>query len=282
VVLMALKSVSTILKDAQKNHYAVAAFNVFNFESISWIIKAAEQENAPVIAMLYPSVSSHIPASTFCVTVKDIARNAKVPVGVHYDHSNSFEQIMTAIKEGFPSVMIDGSYLPFDENVKITRDIVRVAHPMGIDVEAELGYVGRASNENDYVNSSTYTNPDSAVEFVDRTGVDSLAIAIGSAHGNYVSAPNLDLDRLKEIRNKISVPLVLHGGSGIPDDQIKKAVKLGITKLNIGTEFGQQFYLQMKEIMMGEKAPKSMLGCLSALESGMVSYIRSKIQLLKG
>ncbi len=279
---MSLKSVSTILKDAQKNHYAVAAFNVFNFESISWIIKAAEQENTPIIAMLYPSVSKHIPASTFCAIAKDLARNAKVPVGVHYDHSNSFEQIMTAIKDGFPSVMIDGSYLPYEENVKITREIVRVAHPMGIDVEAELGYVGRASNEDDYANPSTYTDPDNAVEFVDRTGVDSLAIAIGSAHGNYVSTPKLDLGRLKEIRNKVSVPLVLHGGSGIPDDQIKKAVKLGITKLNIGTEFGQQFYIQMKEIMRDEKAPQSMFGCFAALESGMISYIRSKIQLLKG
>ena len=279
---MSLKKVSTILKDAQKNHYAVAAFNVFNFESISWIIKAAEQEDTPVIAMLYPSVSRHIPASTFCAIAKDLAQSAKVPVGVHFDHSNSFQQVMTGIKDGFPSVMIDGSSLPYEENIEITRDVVRVAHPMGIDVEAELGYVGRASNLEDYADTSNYTDPSSAAEFVERTGEDSLAVAIGSAHGNYVSTPRLDLKRLQEIRNKVSVPLVLHGGSGIPEDQIREAVILGITKLNIGTEFGQEFYNQMREIMRDEKAPQSMLGCLAALEGGMISYIRSKIQLLRG
>lgn len=279
---MPLEAVSTILKDAQKNNYAVAAFNVFNFESISWIIKAAEQENAPVIAMLYPSVSKHIPGSSFCAIAKDLAQKAKVPVGLHFDHSHSFEQIMTGIKDGFPSVMIDGSSLPYEENIKITREVVRVAHPMGIDVEAELGFVGRASNAEDYTNTSNFTDPDKAAEFVDRTDVDSLAIAIGSAHGNYVSIPKLDLNRLQEIRNRVSVPLVLHGGSGIPDDQIKKAVKLGITKLNIGTEFGQKFYSYMIEIMRDKNAPQNMFACFAAVEEKMVSYVCSKIQLLKG
>lgn len=277
---MSLEKVSTILKDAQLNHYAVAAFNVFNFESISWIIKAAEEEEAPVIAMLYPSCDRHIPSSTFCCIAKDLASKAKVPVGVHYDHSNSYEQIMAGIAAGFPSVMIDGSALSLEDNIKITSDVVRAAHPMEIDVEAELGLVGQAANIEDYANDSHYTDPATAAKFVELTKVDSLAVAIGSAHGNYVSAPNLDLKRLEEIRNAVSVPLVLHGGSGIPEEQIQGAVKRGITKLNIGTELGQKFYQMMKDIMVDEKSPRSILGCLMALESVMIAYVRSKIRVL--
>ena len=279
---MPIEKVSTILKDAQRNHYAVAAFNVFNLESIAWIIKAAEEERTPIIAMLYPACSRHIPVSTFNVIAKDLAQRSNVTVGIHYDHSNSFEQIMSGIRDGFPSVMIDGSALSFEENIKITSDVVRAAHPMGIDVEAELGLVGKASNLEDFINTNNYTDPGSAVEFIERTGVDSLAVAIGSAHGNYVATPRLDLDRLEEIRKVVSVPLVLHGGSGIPEAQIKGAVKRGITKLNIGTEFGQEFYSIMKSIMMEKKSSENMLSCLTAVEGDMITYIHSKIQLLQG
>lgn len=279
---MSLEKVSTILKDARKNRYAVAAFNVFNLESIAWIIKAAELEDAPVIAMLYPSCSNHVPVSTFAAIARDLAKKAKVPVGIHYDHSNSFSQIMEAIAQGFPSVMIDGSALSFEENIAITQQVVRAAHPMGVDVEAELGLVGRANNVEDFENASNYTDPKSAVKFVQDTGVDSLAIAIGSAHGNYVSTPKLNLELLEEINSLVSIPLVLHGGSGIPDEQIKEAVKRGITKLNIGTEFGQVFYDKMKETILAEDNPHNILGCLMEVEGEMVQYVRGKIDLLKG
>lgn len=270
-----------LLKDAQKNHYAVAAFNVFNLESISWIIKAAEAEDAPVIAMLYPACKTHIPVSTFSRIAKDLAEKSRAPVAVHYDHSSSFEEIMSGIADGFPSVMIDGSSLPFEENAGLTREVVRAAHPMGVDVEAELGRVGQASNAGDFTDASLYTDPKSAEEFVERTGVDSLAVAIGSAHGNYVAVPRLDMERLEEIRKAVSVPLVLHGGSGIPEDQIKAAVKHGITKLNIGTEFGQEFYHKQKAIMVENRCRETILACLGVLEKEMVGYVRARIRLLQ-
>ena len=238
---MPLERVSNILKEADKGGYAVAAFNVFNYETIAWIVEAAEEEDMPVIAMLYPACSKFIPYTTFVAIVKDVASKAKVPVGLHLDHSRSYEEIMAAIRDGFTSVMIDGSTLPFEDNVKITKEIVKVAHAMDVDVEAELGYVGRASNLDDYTDKSRFTDSDSVVEFVERTGVDSLAIAIGNAHGNYVATPNLDLERLEDINSRTDVPLVLHGGSGIPDEQIRAAVKLAINKVYIRTELNQLF-----------------------------------------
>ncbi|NLX71209.1 MAG: class II fructose-bisphosphate aldolase [Clostridiales bacterium] len=277
---MPLERVSNILKEADKGGYAVAAFNVFNYETIAWIVEAAEEEDMPVIAMLYPACSKFIPYTTFVAIVKDVASKAKVPVGLHLDHSRSYEEIMAAIRDGFTSVMIDGSTLPFEDNVKITKEIVKVAHAMDVDVEAELGYVGRASNLDDYTDKSRFTDSDSVVEFVERTGVDSLAIAIGNAHGNYVATPNLDLERLEDINSRTDVPLVLHGGSGIPDEQIRAAVKLGINKINIGTELNQLFMQQFQEIMNEGKA-WGMLGCMMGMKDKVIEGIRQKIRLLK-
>lgn len=278
---MPLAKVSSMLKDAQAQGCAVAAFNVFNLESIHWIIKAAEAEGAPVIAMLYPACNVHVPESTFTAIANDLAGRAKVPVGVHYDHSNGFEQIMAAIAMGFRSVMIDGSALPFEENAAVTAAVARAAHPMGVDVEAELGLVGHANNPEDFINTSRYTLPEEAVEFVKRTGADSLAVAIGSAHGNYVATPMLDLKRLEEIRAAVPVPLVLHGGSGIPEEQIRQSVKRGITKLNIGTEFNQEAYRQLAALRGSEKEPDSLLGALMRVSPGMVEYVRAKIRMLR-
>ncbi len=278
---MPLANVAKILKDAQAGGYAVAAFNVFNLESITWLVKAAEAEGSPVIAMLYPACNKHVPESTFTAIAIDLARQAKVPVGVHYDHCGSFDQIMAAIAAGFSSVMIDGSALPYEENVAITTAIARAAHPMGVTVEAELGLVGRASNLDDFINTSRYTEPSAAADFAARTGVDSLAVAIGSAHGNYVAEPKLDLSRLEEIRSMVATPLVLHGGSGIPESQIREAVKRGITKLNIGTEFGQESWRQIEALVGGEKSPGSLLSALMRVEPAMVEYVRAKIRLLR-
>ena len=244
---MSLERVSVILREADKRGYAVAAFNVFNYESILWVIEAAEEEDMPVIVMLYSACAGFIPRTAFVALAKDMANRAKIPVGLHLDHSRSFEEVMAGIRDGFTSVMIDGSMLPFEDNVRLTGEIVKVAHAMDVDVEAELGFVGHASNLGDYTDSARSTASAAAEEVVERTGVASLAIAIGNAHGNYVAMPNLDLKRFEEINRLTDVPLVLHGGTGIPDEQIKAAVKLGINKLNIGTELNQVFIQRIRE-----------------------------------
>lgn len=278
---MPLEKVSTILKDASIKGYGVVGFNAFNFESIAWIIETAEEENTPVIAMLYPSKSKHIPYSTFAAITKDLASKARIPVGLHLDHCTSFTEIMGAIASGFTSVMIDGSALPFDENVKATAEVVKSAHAMGVDVEAELGRVGFAANSKDFTDSRGFTDPGEAAEFVELTGVDSLAVAIGSAHGNYVATPKLDLGRLEEISKAVKVPLVLHGGTGIPDEQIRKAVKLGIRKLNVGTGYSQIQYDKAKEAIEGNKANHMMTNLVALIKNDSKEFVRDRIRSVK-
>ena len=278
---MPLEKIVNIMKAADKKGQCVAAFNTFNYESIAWLIETAEEENSPVIVMLYPGMSSFIPMSTYAAITRDLASKVKVPIGLHLDHSNSYEQILGSIKDGFSSVMFDGSAFSYEENVKITAQVVRAAHALDVDVEAELGHVGSASKLEDYTNVDDYTNVSLALKFIEETKVDSLALAIGSAHGNYVSAPKLDLKRLEEINSKTELPLVLHGGTGIPDDQIRKAVKLGINKLNIGTEYNQTFYRTIGEIISEKKSGDNMYACLLKAKVEVKEYIRSKINLLR-
>ncbi len=276
---MSLEKVSDILKYADSKGFCVPSFNAFNFESIAWAIEAAQQENTPVIIMLYPGMTNIIPFSSFSAITKDLAAIAKVPVGLHLDHSSSYEEILTAISGGFTSVMVDGSRLEFEKNIELTRAVTRAAHAMGVDVEAELGKVGSASNADDFTNSDNFTKKAEALEFIDRTGVDMLAVAIGSAHGNYITTPKLDLQRLDELNKAIGIPLVLHGGTGIPDDQLQKAVKLGINKLNIGTEYFQLFMTLTKN--RAESGEKNFFGCLNAIKPEVIAYVRCKLNLLK-
>lgn len=276
---MSLEKVCDILKYADQNNFCVPAFNAFNYESIKWIIEAASEENSPVIVMLYPGMSNFIPFGTFAGITRKLALKSKVPVGLHLDHSNSYEEILLAIKEGFTSVMADGSRLDFEENIEFVGQVTKAAHAMGVDVEAELGKVGSASIADDFANCDGYTKSVDAVEFVERTGVDTLAIAIGSAHGNYVTTPKLDLERLSEINHMIDIPLVLHGGTGIPDDQLIGAIRLGINKLNIGTEYMELFMSAVKA--QADKGMKNYFGCLNEIKPVVISYLKQKIKLLK-
>ena len=244
---MALEKLSTILKEVDRKNTAAIAFDCMHYESIAWLVNAADELDLPVIVMLYPAMSSFIPLDTFAEITKTAAARAKVPVGLHLDHCESFDMIMAAIKAGFTSVMIDGSKLPFNENVKVTKEIVKTAHALGVDVEAELGRVGFAGNKGDFQDRGLYTTAADAKSFIEQTNVDALAVAFGSAHGFYVETPKLDLERLTEINRAIDTPLVLHGGSGIPDEQLKQSFRLGINKLNVGTEYFALFYSTIKE-----------------------------------
>jgi fructose-bisphosphate aldolase class II len=180
------------------------------------------------------------------------AHRSPVPIAIHWDHGASYEQILTAIQSGFTSVMIDGSMLPFEENIAISRKVVHTAHTVGLSVEGELGTIGQTDSEaEDGSNAIIYTNPEDALTFVESTGVDSLAIAIGTSHGIYPKAmrPELKLDLLKEIKNKLNIPLVLHGGSNNADDEIAEAVRLGINKINISSDIKVAYHMKMREVL---------------------------------
>lgn len=239
---MAGISVKEILEHAWIHKYGVAAINVFNYETVKWAIEAAESERLPIIIQFYPGYAEHIPVKYIADFAGDMAHKATVPVAVHLDHSSSFETAIGGIRDGFPSIMVDGSSLAYEENVKLTADVVKVADVFGVDVEAELGHVGSGSSLDDIVNSANFTTVEAAVDFVERTGCGSLAIAVGNAHGVYIREPNLDFDRIREIRSALNIPLVLHGCSDIPDVQLQESVNQGLSKFNIATEYDRVFY----------------------------------------
>lgn len=233
---MDLITTKEILKQAQEGHYAIGAFNVENMEMVMAVISAAEEMNAPVIMQTTPSTVKYAGLDYFLANVRVAASKAKVPVVMHLDHGSSFELASQAYRAGYTSIMIDGSHSDFETNVEISKAVVDMCKPSGIAVEAELGKVGGKEDELDGGDGDGFTDPLQAKEFVERTGVNSLAIAIGTAHGLYKGEPNLDLERLSAIRDVVSVPLVLHGGSGIPDEKVKEAIRRGICKVNYATE----------------------------------------------
>jgi ketose-bisphosphate aldolase len=208
-----------------------------------------------------------------------MAKRVKIPVGIHLDHCDSYEIILGAIKAGFTSVMIDGSKLPYEENVQVTCEIVKAAHALGVDVEAELGKVGTAANKSDFKNEDMYTTAEQAADFVAKTKVDSLAIAIGSAHGWYVETPKLSMTRLKEINTAIDTPLVLHGGTGIPEDQLKESFKLGINKLNVGTEYFALFYSTTNDYQQIKDKKESLFALQGYQKKVIGDYLRNKLSL---
>ena len=234
-----LVSMKEMLEDARKNHYAIPAFDVSNYEMMKAVLEACEEERSPALLMGLgvDLVGKGLPLITSMVS--EASKFFKVPVCFHLDHATDFEFIKSACDAGFSSVMFDGSILPFEENAKKTLEVVEYAHSKGVTVEAELGHVGNAmvGNEADNVENEdpedTLTLPEEVVKFVEITDVDALAIAIGTAHGVYKKTPTLRIDRLDEITAVCDRPLVLHGGSGTPDDQMQNAIKHGITKINI-------------------------------------------------
>jgi len=233
---MSLISLKEILADADSKGYAVGLFNSVGTESIKAIIKGAEECNSPVILGIAEVHMPYAPLELLAPIMVDAAKRAKVPVAVHLDHGQDFDVIVKTMKYGFTSVMFDGSILEYNENIKRTREVVKIAKALGISVEAELGHVGGVEGGGDDEHEEYYTETDKAADFVNRTEIDALAIAIGTAHGEYVKKPCLDVNRLSEIHSKVNIPLVLHGGSGLSDDDFKECIKRGIRKINIFTD----------------------------------------------
>mgnify|MGYP001193058130 FL=1 len=269
-----------LLLDAQKNRYAVGAFNVNNMEIIQAIINAAEELESPVILQASQGGLKYAGVEYIAALGKLAGRKANVPVALHLDHGTDFEQVMQCIRHGFTSVMIDGSRFPLEENIAFTKRVVEIAHSVGVTVEAELGKIGGTE---DHITVSekdaTFTDPEEARIFVEETGVDYLAIAVGTAHGVYKGEPKLDYDRIKAIREVVDIPLVLHGSSGVPSESLQKAISLGICKINIDTDIRASFAQAVKEFVKNNPDQIDPRKILSPATKAMTETIKEKMRI---
>jgi fructose-bisphosphate aldolase class II len=293
-----------IQMEAQKNGYAVPAFNTSNLEMTQAIIEVAEELKSPVIIATSTSAISYAGIEEISAIVRGLGSRARVPVSLHLDHGTDFDLIIRCIRNGWTSVMIDASHHPFEENVALTKDIVRIAHAAGVSVEAELGQLaGIEDNIEVDAQNAHLTDPDQAKQFVEESGCDTLAVAIGTSHGAYKFAgeSKLDFDRLKEIRAKVSVPLVLHGASsvypewverfkksggemkpahGVSDEHIQKAISLGITKINIDTDLRIAFTTALREFLHANPSVFDPRKILKAPKEALKEIIRGKMELM--
>ena len=245
-----LVTLEDILSEAEKGKYAVGLFNMLNLEMARGIIEAAEEERSPLILGVAEVHLPLIPFDYASIIMNKIAKEAKIPVCLHFDHGTDFNKIKLAIDSGFSSVMYDGSALPYEENIANTRAISKIAHEKGVSVEAELGHVGGGESVEELDSAEAlYTKPEQVNDFIERADVDALAVAIGTAHGQYKRKPKLDIDLLSQIYGISEKPLVLHGGSGLSDDDFRNTIKNGIRKINICTEMciaAREAYLNSK------------------------------------
>jgi len=277
---LALVPVSDLLKKAEEGGYAVGAFNCNNMEIVQAIITAAEAENAPVIMQASQGAIKYAGINYIVAMARLAAERSRVPVALHLDHGTSFEQVMQCIRAGFSSVMIDGSKLPLAENIALTRRVLDVARAVGVSVEAELGKIG-GTEDDIYVSEreAFFTDPTEAGVFVRETGVDALAVAVGTAHGQYKGTPELDFPRLEKIKSIVKIPIVLHGSSGVPDDAIREAVRLGVRKVNIDTNIREAFTDAARKVLAenpGEIDPRKILG---PAREAAAAVIREKIRV---
>lgn len=241
-----IATLNDVLKDAQAGKYAVGLFNTTDTDMLEAAIGAAEELRAPIIIGTAEVLLPYGDLALIAPSIVEAAKRATVPVVVHYDHGLTFDRTMEALKLGFSSVMFDASTKDLAANLAETAEVVKIAHSFGATVEGEIGHVGQASNGDESL-EDMYTTPEEADAFIKATGVDALAIAIGSAHGVYKTKPRLNLERLKDIRAKVDAPLVLHGGSGLSDDDFRNTIREGIAKVNIFTDLLLAGEAAMKE-----------------------------------
>jgi len=275
-----------LMVPARKNGYAIPALNVQNLESVKAVVEAAAEEKSPAILQITPSVIKYAGLDYIVALAKTAAQTAPVPLAIHLDHGEDFDTAAKCVNAGFSSVMIDGSFLSFNENIALTKRVVDLAHPKGVSVEAELGKLAGIEERSVEEKEAILTDPNNAAEFVQKTGVDALAVAIGTSHGAYKfkSEAKLDLERLKIISQKVSIPLVLHGASSVPtwivekaekygaklegakgvsEDQLQQAIKLGIAKINTDTDLRLAFLATIREVLTTQPKefdPRKILG----------------------
>jgi len=280
---MSLVTMTEILIPARAKGYALGAFEVWDLASVQAVIRAAEELNQPVILQMGPQEIDYAGLESLSQLAIWHAVRARVPVAVHLDHGDSFERVMRCIHHGFTSVMLDVSHLPFAENVAATREVVRAAHSCGVTVEGELGRIGGEEAGIDVTNDDGHlTDPDQVEQYIRETGVDALAPAIGTVHGFYKGQPNIRFGLLEKIAEQTSVPLVLHGGSGTGDERIRKAISLGISKVNICTEFVVAFADAFVSQRSGQDFGYSVPRVFERPRQAATELIKQKIGLFGG
>ena len=271
-----------ILDVANEHSFAVPAFNISDWAMFQGIVEISEETDAPLIVAIHPDEVKHI-GRELITAITERAHRAGVPIAIHWDHGGTYEQILQAAQFGFTSVMIDGSLKPFDENVAITKKVVDSAHSLGLSVEGELGTIGANDSyaESEGAVTIIYTDPDDAVTFVEQTQVDSLAVAIGTYHGFFPAnlKPELKLDLLKEIKSRVRIPLVLHGGSNNPDDEIREAARIGINKINISTDIKVAYHDKMREVLGSDSKVREPNAIQPACIEAMKLVAAHKIEL---
>ncbi|OXT09180.1 fructose-1,6-bisphosphate aldolase, class II [Thermoanaerobacterium thermosaccharolyticum] len=268
-----------LLKKANEEGYAVGAFNTNNLEITQAIVEAAEEMKSPAIIQVSEGGLKYAGIETISAIVRTLASRASVPIALHLDHGTDFNNVMKCLRNGWTSVMMDASKLPLEKNIEVTKNVVNIAHGMGVSVEAEIGKIG-GTEDNVTVDEreAAMTDPDEAYKFAKETGVDYLAISIGTAHGPYKGEPKLDFDRLKKIKEMLKMPIVLHGASGVPEADIRKAVSLGVNKINIDTDIRQAFAARLRELLKEDGEvydPRKILGpCKEAMKEVVKNKMR--------
>lgn len=276
---MALVSSLSLIKSAREAKKAIPAFNIHNLETIQAVVEAAGELNSPVIIQTTPGTLRHAGIEYVSAIVKVAALKYDIPIALHMDHCPSFETIVDCIKHGYTSVMIDGAHLTYNENVALVKSVVKMAHSVNVQVEGEIGKIGGVEDDM-FVNEAdaSFTVPEEARQFVEETGIDTLAVAIGTAHGMYKGEPKLDYDRIQKIDALVNVPLVLHGASGVPEVSVKHAIELGMAKINIATELKNPMAIAIRNSLTKpeENDPRNYMG---AAREAVKKVVKEKIRL---
>lgn len=276
---MPLVSSLELIQKAKEHKKAIAAFNIHNLETIQAVVEGATELNSPVIIATTPGTLRHAGIENVAAIVKALSLKTPIPIALHMDHCPSFGTIVSCIQNGYTSVMIDGAHHEYAENVELVQAVVRMAHAVGVQVEGEIGKIGGVEDDL-FVNEAdaAFTVPSEAKRFAEDTGIDTIAVAIGTAHGMYKGEPKLDFDRIEEIAGLVDIPIVLHGASGVPDASVKKAIALGMAKVNIATELKNPMVAAIRESLNNpdENDPRNYMG---AARAAVKEVVKRKIRL---
>lgn len=276
-----LHTMKDLLAVGKEHQFAVPAFNICSFDMLKAIMEEVEANNAPVILEIHPDEIEYL-GDNFVATVREYAYRSKVPVVIHMDHGGTIKDVMRAIRNGYTSVMIDASRASYEENVALTTQVVELAHKVGVSVEAELGTIGNNGSAEGGADTIIYTDPDQAEDFVSRTGIDTLAVAIGTAHGLYPKdkKPELNMPLLKELNKRLDIPFVLHGGSGNPDKEVRESVQYGVRKVNLSSDLKSVFFEEVRRVLVDNPAMYEPNQVYPSANEKVKDVVRHKLDIL--